>query len=30
MITRLHHIGLVVENLDAAVKNYEKLFDFKA
>jgi len=30
MITRLHHIGLVVENLDDAVKNYEKLFGLKS
>lgn len=30
MITRLHHIGLVVESLDDAVKNYEKLFGFTA
>ena len=30
MITRLHHIGLVVDNLDDAVKNYEKLFGFKS
>jgi methylmalonyl-CoA epimerase len=30
MITRLSHIGLVCENLEATVKNYEKLFGLKA
>jgi methylmalonyl-CoA/ethylmalonyl-CoA epimerase len=30
MITRLHHIGLVVESLEDATNNYEKLFGFKA
>jgi methylmalonyl-CoA/ethylmalonyl-CoA epimerase len=30
MITRLHHIGLVVENLDASTKNYQKVFGFKS
>ena len=30
MILRVHHIGLVVEDLDKAVRNYEKLFGTKA
>jgi methylmalonyl-CoA/ethylmalonyl-CoA epimerase len=30
MITRLSHIGLVCESLEATVKNYEKLFGLKA
>ena len=30
MILRLHHIGLVVESLDKAVADYEKIFGFKA
>lgn len=30
MILRLHHIGLVVESLEKAVANYDKLFGFKA
>jgi methylmalonyl-CoA/ethylmalonyl-CoA epimerase len=30
MITRLSHIGLVCENLEATLKNYEKLFGLKA
>ena len=30
MILRVHHIGLVVEDLEKAVKNYEKLFGTKA
>lgn len=30
MIIRLSHVGLVCENLDATLKNYEKLFGLKA
>ena len=30
MILRVHHIGLVVEDLEKAVANYEKLFGTKA
>ncbi|MBI9044158.1 MAG: VOC family protein [Anaerolineaceae bacterium] len=30
MITRLQHVGLVVNDLEATLKNYEKLFGMKA